>query len=156
MFSALAPSFRPRFRHRLYLCVVLRQNWSPPKIGPAGPILAEKLVPPDHFCYQNWSPFAKISPPTKVTVLASYSYNLHHWMLHIVTYVSHDQGYIKLIIISTSANIHIAQYSLHGSRPIAYINALASGSLYSPVSILLPQRIDRQPNHYSMHGYRLS
>ena len=67
----------------------------PPKIGPAGPILAEKLVPPDYFCCQNWSgrtnfgsqnwsPFAKISPPSKVTVLAylfSYSYNLHHWML---------------------------------------------------------------------------
>ena len=64
----------------------------PPKIGPVGPIFAEKLVPPDHFCRQNWSgrtdygnqnwsPFAKISPPSKVTVLASYSYNLHHWML---------------------------------------------------------------------------
>ena len=46
----------------------------PPKISPAGPILAEKLVPPDHFCYQNrsgrtdfgcqnWSPLAKICPP---------------------------------------------------------------------------------------------
>ena len=78
---------------------IVRGTWPvtpksvPPKIGPAGPILVEKLVPPDHFCCQNWSgrtdfgsqnwsPFAKISPPTKVTDLASYSYNLHHWMLH--------------------------------------------------------------------------
>ena len=38
--------------------VLSRQNRSPPKIGPAGLILAEKLAktgPPDHFCCQNWS-----------------------------------------------------------------------------------------------------
>ena len=34
-----------------------QQKWSP------GPILAEKTVPPDHFCCQYWSPLAKTCPP---------------------------------------------------------------------------------------------
>ena len=61
----------------LLLCSVT-PKLIPPKIGRARPILAEKLVPQDHFCCQNlsgqtdfgsqnWSPFAKISPPTKVS-----------------------------------------------------------------------------------------
>ena len=89
----------------------------PPKIGPAGPILAEKLVPPDHFCCQNrsgrtdfgsqnWSPFAKISPPTKVTVLASYSIaTIYIIGCCIVTYVSHEST-TKAIYVTTRFVTH--------------------------------------------------
>ena len=82
------------------------QNRSPPKIGGTGLILAEKLVPPDHFCCQYWSgqidfgsqigpPLLK-SIPTKVAVLVIAT--IHIIGCCIVTYVSHDKGYIKLII----------------------------------------------------------
>ena len=47
----------------------------PPKVGPAGPILAEKFAkigPPDHFCCQNRSGRTNFASPAKLVPLCHF------------------------------------------------------------------------------------